>query len=110
MKKNSSKSFDFTKPTGLTPEQVVIIEQNLDTQVNYTIGYTTIIWNLDGTPAKIEKYEDDTLANKLFTITPSFISGYIDTVTVVNEDDKTTTTKQFTWSNGNLDSVKVIQW
>jgi len=102
----NGRYFDFTEGVepsqvgdGLTAAETIIIEGNTGTQTNYPENYTAISWNPDGTPALIEKYEDDTMFRKLWTITPTFTDGLPTQVVTVNEDDNITTTTTITWVN-----------
>ncbi len=106
MKKNAlgGTHYDFVAlaapdgGNGLTPAEIIIIENNTGSQVNYKQNYSDTTLDDDGYPTLVEIYEDDTMARKLWTTTTVFVDGQPTTMTKINEDDNTTQTIDFTFT------------
>lgn len=106
--------FDFIQAiegAGLTNQQINIIESNLATQINVKVGYTKLSWGLiDGKnlPILVEKYENSSMLNKLYTVSLTYLNGKPDVVTIVNEDDNITESVTLTFVDGLLTTVEKI--
>ena len=100
----TGKHFDFVPEaapagSGLDPATIQVIESNTKTQVNVKQNYTEITW-VNGLPSLIEKYANNTKAQKLWTITPTFVDGLPTQIVAVNEDDAVTETTTLVFVNG----------
>jgi len=91
----------------LSAKTVRIIEDNTQKQVNHKEGYKEITWS-NGVPARVEVWEDASKAIKLWTRDYTFTGGVPTGITIVNEDDGITVTKQIVWQNGLPVSVNKI--
>jgi len=69
--------------------------------------YTEIDW-ANGVPSEVRKYEDDTKAVLLFTITPTWTNGVPTQVVAVDEVNTVTTTTTITWTDGVPSSVTKV--
>ena len=98
---NASNDLDFTGvgDLKLTPAVVQIIEQNTQAQIDTSEGYKEISW-VDGLPAVIEIWEDDSKDKKLWTKVYEYTAGTITRIVVTNEDDGSTQTTTVTWQDG----------
>lgn len=68
------------------------------------VGYTELTW-VSGLPSLVEKYEDDTKANKLFTVELTFADGLPTTIVTTNHTTLEVETATFVFTDGLLQSV-----
>lgn len=93
---------DFRAPSGgsgLTPEQITIIEGNLGVQVDVPQGYKEIEWS-NGVPISIKTYLSSDKARLLYNNTITWTNGVPTQIVVHNVDNNTVKIKTITWNNG----------